>query len=149
MRGPGCDMWANDMEHPSLQALCWPRYDTSHSSRIGHGIREYLPGGHGRIRRFKVASSCSPADWSWSFARDPLKVQPSGRDGCIDHCTSRSESESPAAVKHLLDEHVTFSIASLLSAEDLTSMAVVCKSIHDVVCRTHAFDTNVWKHLPM
>lgn len=146
------NMWADDMEHPSLQStvLAAAMILKSLLPQRSWDPKEYLPEGLTLTEAeeiLRVSESMSPpADWSWSSGQNPLKVRPSARDDCTDH-GAINESKPPAAVKHLLDEHVVFSIASLLPAEDLASMAVVCMSIHNVVCLTHAFDTNVWKRL--
>ena len=146
-------MWADDMEHPSLQGTV-----LAAAMVLKYLLPDrvwdpgaYLPDGLAleeayRIRDVSVAWS-PPVDCGWSFGQDSAYSVGDDKGDSVGDSVIRRDGGAlnvRAAVEHLLDEHVAFSVASLLPAEELTNLAVTCTSFRDVVCRSPAFDASVW-----
>lgn len=133
------NMWADDMEHPSIQGtilasamilkLLFPNKEG-----FIWNPSDYLPESvslEEANRIHEISESWSPPTSSeWAFEQQLLSIAESS--------TIRRASD------HILDEHIILHVSCLLVPEDLVEMAATCSAFHGVICGTK-YDSNLWE----
>lgn len=127
------NMWADDMEHPSIQGTILAsamilKFLFPQKEALVWNPSEYLPENislQEASRICEISESWSPPTSSdWVFEQQLLSVAES---------TRASEQ----------NEYIIFRISCLLMPEDLVAMAATCSAFHSVICDAK-FDSSLW-----